>query len=195
VTGPVASARRAGHRRGGPRGLIHRLPPLLWLVLVWIMLWGTWTWANLITGLLVATGIMLALPLPQVVLGTRLHPLGVLAFVVRFSVDLVTSSVQVAWRAVRPGGEPRAAVIGVRLRTRSDLIMTLTAEALSLIPGSLVLEVLRSERTLYVHVFDVRDLDEVERHRRKILDLEARVIRAVGMPAAIRGLEDEEEHR
>ena len=33
-----------GHR------LRHQFPLLVWLVLVWILLWGTWSWANLICG-------------------------------------------------------------------------------------------------------------------------------------------------
>ena len=31
--------------------LRHQLPLLAWLVLVWILLWGTWSWANLLSGL------------------------------------------------------------------------------------------------------------------------------------------------
>jgi multicomponent Na+:H+ antiporter subunit E len=175
----------------GHRGLIHRLPAVIWLVLVWVMLWGTWAWANVVTGLLVAIGLMTLLPLPPVVLGGRLNPVGLARFVGRFVRDLVVSSVHVAWRAVAPGPEPRSAVVAVRLRSRSDLLLTMTAEALTLVPGSLVLDVDRTTGMLYAHVFDVHGPEGVERFRATTLELEARVIRAIGSPAAVRRLDEE----
>ena len=47
----------------GPR-LRHQLPLLIWLVVVWILLWGTWSWANLLSGLAIALVVMIVLPLP-----------------------------------------------------------------------------------------------------------------------------------
>jgi multicomponent Na+:H+ antiporter subunit E len=179
----------------GRHGLARRVPAVAWLVLVWIMLWGTWTWANLITGLLVAVGLMVVLPLPTVVLGGQLHPAGLVRFTGRFVRDLVLSSVQVAWRAVWPGPEPRSAVVGVRLRSRSDLLLTMTAEALTLVPGSLVIDVDRANGMLYAHVFDIRDPGDVDRFRASVLELEARVIRAIGPPSAVRRLDAEQRLR
>jgi multicomponent Na+:H+ antiporter subunit E len=176
----------------GPRGLGHRIPAVVWLVLVWVMLWGTWTWANLITGLLVATGVMILLPLPPVVLGGRLHPLGCARYAGRFALDLVVSSVRVALRAVLPGPEPRSAVATIRLRSRSDLLLTVTAESMTLIPGSLAIDVDRTSGLLSVHIFDVKSLQDVEDFKRSVLDLEARVIRAIGPHSAIRALDEEE---
>ena len=37
--------------------LRHQLPLLLWLVLVWMLLWGTWSWANLLSGLAFVMGL------------------------------------------------------------------------------------------------------------------------------------------
>lgn len=68
----------------------------------------------------------------------------------------------------------------MRLRVRSDLNLTLTAEALSLVPGSLIVEVDRDAGILYVHVLGVRDRAEVERFRDGVLELEARLIAAIG---------------
>jgi multicomponent Na+:H+ antiporter subunit E len=176
----------------GRHGLARRLPAVLWLVLVWVMLWGTWTWANLITGLLVAVGLTVLLPLPTVVLGGQLHLAGLARFAGRFARDLVLSSGQVAWRAVSPGPEPRSAVIAVQLRTHSDLLLTMTSEALTLVPGSLVIDVDRSSGMLYAHVFDIRDAGDIDRFRTSVLELEARVIRAIGPPSAVRRLEAEQ---
>ena len=79
----------------------HQLPLLVWLVLVWILLWGTWSWANLISGVVVALAVTVLLPLPPVVGGTRLRPAALLRFLGHFFVDLVVSAAQVACATAR----------------------------------------------------------------------------------------------
>lgn len=158
---------------------------LLGLTLVWILLWGRFSWANLFGGLAVAAVVLLAFPLPPVVFGGRLRPVALARFLAWFAYDLVVASVQVAALACRPGGPPHSAIIGVRLRVNTDLNLTLTGEAISLVPGSLVVEVDRSAGVLYVHVLDIHDRTEAERFRRDALALERRIVEAVGAPAEV----------
>ena len=77
-----------------------------------------------------------------------------LVFAGRFVVELVSASLHVARIAVQPGYRPRGAIIAVRLRVSTDLNLALTAEAVSLVPGTLILEVDRDSGTLYLHVLD-----------------------------------------
>ena len=65
------------------------------------------------------------------------------------------SSVQVAWLAVKPGPPPLTAVLRVRLAVKSDLVLALGANIITLIPGSIVLEIDQTRRVLYMHVIDV----------------------------------------
>ncbi|GGM08682.1 MULTISPECIES: Na+/H+ antiporter subunit E [Micromonospora] len=160
----------------------NRLVALFGLVAVWVLLWGTLSWANIIGGLVVALVVLAVFPLPPVKFSGRIRPVPLLRFWLRFLWDLVVASVEVAWLAFRIGHTPQSAIIAVPLRVNSDLNLTLTAEALSLVPGSLILEVDPSTGTLYVHVINVRDMDEVERFRRSVLELEARIVAAVGSP-------------
>lgn len=153
---------------------------VVWLVAIWMLLWGTLSWANLISGLVVAGVVVAVFPLPPLIVDAHLRPLGILRFVVRFLWDLVVSSLQVTREAFRFGRPPRNAVIAVPLRTRSDLHLTMIAESLSLIPGSLIVDVGHEEWTLYVHVLGVTDRSDVERFRREVVALEARVLRAIG---------------
>lgn len=157
-----------------------RLVLPLWLMLVWILLWGTWSIANIATGLVLAYAVTALLPLPAVELGGRIRPLGVLRFVGWFAGEIVVSSLQVSWRAISPQPIEHNAVVAVALRTRSDAVLTVTTETLTLLPGSLVIEINRDSWTLYAHVLDVADLDAVDRFRQVVLDLEARVVRAIG---------------
>jgi multicomponent Na+:H+ antiporter subunit E len=172
----------------GPR-LRHQLPLLVWLVVVWILLWGTWSWANVLSGAAVALVVMLVLPLPPVVGGTRVRPLPLIRFVGHFLVDLAVSGAQVAWRAIGPGGMQQGAIVRVQLRADSDLLLTVVAETISLVPGSLVLDLDREERLIAVHLLHVADLADVERQKAAVLATEDRIVRAFGTADDIAALE------
>lgn len=162
---------------------------LVWLVLVWNLLWGTFSWANLLSGALLAVVVTTLLPLPPVTTSGRFRPLAALRFLGRFVVDLLVSSVEVSWLAFRPGRH-RSAIITVQLRTDSDLLLTVIAEALSLVPGSLVLDLDRERRLMALHLVQVRDAEHVERQRANVLAMEDRVVRAFGSAEDIARLDD-----
>ena len=176
----------------GALRLRHQLPVLSWLVLVWILLWGSFSWANLLSGILVAVLVTNVLPLPAVVGGVRVHPGALLVFLGYFVKDLVVSSAQVAWQAIRPSGMEQGAIIAVQLRTDSDLLLTLVAEALTLVPGSIVLDLDRPRRTLGIHLLHVDDLDDLEDQRAGVLTTEDRVVRAFGRAEDIARLDEPE---
>ncbi|RIV40803.1 Na+/H+ antiporter subunit E [Micromonospora radicis] len=159
-----------------------------WLVLVWNLLWGDFSWANLFGGLAVATVVLLFFPLPPVSFSGRLRPRGLLVFAASFVVELVRASAHVARIAVQPGYVPRSAIVAVRLRVRTDLNLALTAEALSLVPGTLIVEVDRASATLYVHVLDVRRPSDLADARDQVREVERRIISAVGSAAEVRRL-------
>ncbi|MEU5904860.1 Na+/H+ antiporter subunit E [Micromonospora sp. NPDC047527] len=160
-----------------------------WLVVVWNLLWGEITWANLIGGVLVGGAVLVFFPLPPVTFGGRLRLGALLVFVGRFVVELVSASLHVARIAVQPGYRPRGAIIGVRLRVPTDLNMALTAEAVSLVPGTLILEVDRDAATLYLHVLDTRGPEDLTLARERTYALERRIVRAVGSAAEVRCVE------
>ena len=170
------------------RRLRDQVPLLVALVLVWNLLWGTWSWANLLSGIVVAIGVTWLLPLPPVTGGAGFHPAAVSRYLGRFLTDLATSSAQVAWAALRPRGLERGAIIVVPLRTDSDLLLTMITESLCLVPGSIVIDLDREERTLGLHLLSVPDLAAVERQRAEVLATEERVVRAFGSAADIAAL-------
>lgn len=159
------------------------------LVIVWMLLWGVFSWANLISGLLVAAVVLTVFPLPPVTFAGRPRPFGLLRLAWRFVTDLLVASVQLAVMAFRFGDQPRGAIIRVPLRVPSDLVLTLTGEAVSLVPGSLIVDTDQASTTLYIHVIGVADRDAVERFRRQVYDTEARIVRAIGSDDEIRMLE------
>ena len=160
-----------------------QLPLLVALVLLWMILWSQFTWLSLLTGIIVAVVVTRVFYLPPVELSGRLNLWYTLVFLVHFFFDVAVASFQVAFQALNPKPIPRSSVIGIQLRTRSDLIMTLDAIAMSLVPGSLVVEADRERSILYLHSFATETADDVEAMRRKVLVVEARIVRAIGSTA------------
>jgi len=151
---------------------------LCWLMLVWILLWGRVSAANIIGGLVIAVLITVLLPMPVVPVEGRVHPLSLIRLVLVVGYQLVLSSVQVAWLAIKPGPPPRSAVLRARVSIKSDLVLALAVNILTVIPGSMVLEIDQERRLLYVHVIDVGNDKAVARFYRQVEQMERLLMRA-----------------
>ncbi|MBA0050384.1 Na+/H+ antiporter subunit E [Streptomyces sp. AJS327] len=167
-------------RRGRFGGLrATQWPMVVGLMVLWVLLWGNVTFANVLTGLLIGLLVCAVFPLPAIETQLRLHPLGVLRFAARFLSDMVTSSWRLG-RVILAPGKPPCAVLAVPMRCPGDLMLTATAVAISAVPGSTVLEVHRATGTLYLHVIGAPTETERQRARHEALRLESRVVRAFG---------------
>jgi multicomponent Na+:H+ antiporter subunit E len=145
---------------------------LCWLMLVWILLWGTISAANILSGLAIALLITLLLPLPAVPVEGRLHPVPLLRLIAVVAYDLALSSLQVAWLAIKPGPPPLSAVLRAHLALKSDLVLALAVNIITLTPGSIVLEIDQTRRMIYVHVLDVGSDRAVKRFYRQVSQIE-----------------------
>ncbi|MFF0817349.1 Na+/H+ antiporter subunit E [Rhodococcus sp. NPDC003318] len=150
-----------------------RAGTLAWLTLVWILLWGNVSVANIVGGLIVAILITVLLPLPRVPVEGRIHPWSIVKLIGLSLWYAAQSSAQVAWLAVRPGPPPVTGVLRCRLAIKSDLVLTLCVDVLNLIPGTMVLEVDQVKRMVYVHVLDVSTDRAVRQFYRTVRRLEA----------------------
>ncbi|WP_250445619.1 Na+/H+ antiporter subunit E [Actinotalea sp. C106] len=157
----------------------------VWLAVIWVLVWGDLSIANVLSGLVLAVLVTRLMPLPAVDFHGRVHLPSVAYLAYRFVIDLVVASTQVAYQAFRVGRTPRSAVLAVHLRSHSDLYLTLTAELCSLVPGSIVVEAHRVSGVLYIHVLDVDIAGGVEAARRHVLDTEARILRAFASDAEL----------
>lgn len=157
------------------------LHPVLitWLTAVWVLLWNDLSLANVVNGVLIAVLATMLLPLTPVPFEAHLRPWAALVLLARFAWDVVVASVQVAVLALSPRRVPRGAVIRVRLRSHSDVVLTMTAELASLVPGSIIVEAHRLTGTLYVHVLDVETAGGLEAARRHVLEQEQRILYAL----------------
>lgn len=162
---------------------MHELPLLIGLVLLWMMLWREFSPMSLVSGVLLAIVVTRVFYLPPVELAGRFNVWYALRYLGFFFSQLTVASFQVAWLAVRPGPPPMSSVIAVRLRTRSDFILTVTGLTISLIPGSLVAEVDRFGSTLYLHVLNTPTQKQLTKMRRDVLLIERLLILSIGSRA------------
>ncbi|MBU8818165.1 Na+/H+ antiporter subunit E [Mycolicibacterium goodii] len=160
------------------RRLLLRAWVLCFLVLVWVLLWGDLSLANIVGGTIIAVAITVLLPLPAVPVEGKLHPLSLLKLLVWVVYHLIVSSVQVAWLAIRPGPPPLTAVLRAHLALKSDLVLALAVNIMNLTPGTIVLEIDQTRRMIYVHVLDVGSDRAVNRFYTQIDQLQRLLVAA-----------------
>lgn len=161
------------------------LVAIAWATLVWSALWGSFSVANLLAGALI--GVMTVAIVP--VAGDRrrdddapgVRPWAAMAFLGYFVHALVVASAIVAWEVVTPRNRIHQGIVRLPLRTRSPGVATVIANAISLTPGTVTLEVAEDPLTLYVHVLHLREVEDV---RKDLRELELRALRAFDPAAA-----------
>lgn len=161
-----------------------RVVRLLGLTVVWIALWSDLTAANVLSGLLVAALIVASFDTwrPGLVI---VRPVAAAKFAGYFAYQLAVSSLVVARTVIAPRDRIRTGIVAVPLRGCSDAVVTLIADAITLTPGTLTLEVRRDPLTLYVHALDVRDVTVLQQDVRT---LEVLAVKAFGDADALAGL-------
>ena len=180
MTAPAESVSNGEAKRSLLTRLWRQLPFFVWLIALWMLLWGQFTVVAFVSGVVVAIFVTSVYRLPPVELSGRLNLWYGLIFVLTFFLALIRGSLLVAWQVIDPRKPPGSSIIAVQLVTDDDLIMAHTGVTASLIPGSLIVEADRDRRILYLHVLGATTAEEVAHQRRAILGWEARIVRAVG---------------
>ena len=155
---------------------------VLWLLGIWLLLWGSVSPLAIVSGLLIGFGLLWATPQPAVEIGLRFRPLAVLSLLFFVTLDLVVSSCRVAWHVLTPR-LPESAMFDVPLRVRGGLMISLVAIAVTAVPGSTVVDARPEDGVLEIHVLDASSPDAEEKIRRDVRELERRVTAAFGSRA------------
>jgi multicomponent Na+:H+ antiporter subunit E len=155
------------------------------LALIWVLLWGEASLLNILYGALLGWLVTVVFWLAPIRYYGRVHPWRVLVLLVTQLKELAVASVQLAAVAFRPRVRLRPGVVRVELRSNNDLYQVGLAQLISIVPGTLVVEVVRRPRLLYLHVFDLPDHDSIEAERAHALTLERRLVEAIGSAAEI----------
>lgn len=156
------------------------IPRLVGAALIWIFLWGDFSLGNLLAGLVLGWLVGVLLPLPRIPMHRpAFRPAAVVRLVVIFFRDLVVAAASIAWFAIT-NRTPRGGVIRVQLHAHSDVFLTATAGMVSLVPGSIVIDVHRFTGILYLHVFDMDLSGGLEGAHDLAIKQEERLLRAFG---------------
>lgn len=182
MSGDPVSREGAPGDRGAEPGRAVRAGAVrtVWLATVWVLLWGSPTPLTVVGGLAVGALVTGAFPVPPVERPLPVRPLRLLALLAYLGYDVLVSGAGVAWQVLRYGPRVRAAVVAVPLLTGSDRVAAVVANALSLSPGTMVLQVDARGGTWYVYALGPRDPAAVERVRRTAMDMQRRVLAALG---------------
>lgn len=165
-----------------------RPPLLVWLTVVWVALWEDVSLANVVGGLLVGGVLLLAFrskyrggP------AFTLRPVAAVVFVGYFVRRMIVANVLVTKQVLTPGRQDsEEGIIAVPVRFTGDSVLALLANAISLVPGTLILEITRNPTVLYIHLLHVRS---VERELLDVYRLERQIARAFGTRESIDDVE------
>ena len=159
------------------------------LVVIWILLVGELTIGAAVFGLIVAVGVQLIFPMPVIPQVARMRPLQTIWLVLVTLWGLTRASFVVSFQVLAWRRPTHNSIIEVELRSKDTFTTTLTAVLVTLVPGSVVLE-MRGGRLL-VHVFATPDEEAVAAARRNVLSQEAIVLRAFGTDEEAEGIAKE----
>jgi multicomponent Na+:H+ antiporter subunit E len=172
----VVQSTWAASLRGSLRALVtpRRLLTVALLVAAWCALWGAVSVANIASGTLVAVAATLFAGVDRNAGGLRIGPL--LHFMWLVVVDLVVSTVQVAWEILTPTDYTDEAIIAVDtdIESRSHFLMLVVA--ITVTPGTAVIDTDADTGRLYLHVLHAEKAPEIDQHVRHLAQLACRAL-------------------
>lgn len=169
-----------------------RFRPLsvLGMTVVWVLLWGSVSPLVIVSGIVIAWAIGVIFPLPPMYWEGRFHPLGFLNLLWHLLHDLVVSSIRMIALAFARKVDLNAGLVRVDLDSDNDLYQVQVAELISLVPGTVVVEVVRHPRRLYLHAIDLIGPDPAGRIQTMAHGVERRVLKAFGSKAEIQAYQE-----
>jgi len=149
------------------------------LVVLWLLAWGEVTVANVVSGIVVSSVLLVFFPLgPPGDL--RFHPVGAARLAGYVAVQLVVSNIAMVRQILRPRPTFEPGVLIHRLRHPSEGVLTAMTSVISLSPGTLTVDATADASAISVHFLV---LDDVDAARRSLCHLEDLVVHALGAPA------------
>ena len=153
------------------------------LVGLWLLAWGQFSLANILSGIAVAVGLLAAFP---AIRAGRHHvhpsPAGIARLGLYVLRQLLISNVAVGREILRRRVSLAPGVIAYRLGRPTDEVITIMTSIISLSPGTMTADIDPDGTTLHVHFLLLRDVDAA---RAGLARLEQLVVTAVGPGRAV----------
>lgn len=166
--------------------MIARIATFVWLLAVWLVMLESTTPGAVVMGVMVAlalTFLARTTSSDDRGMSIRIRPLHLARYVVSFLWLLVWANLLVAWAVIAPqrAGVNRA-VVRVPIATMPDSATMILANAISLTPGTFILEITRDPTLFYVHVLQFTSVPDV---LEDLWGLQRRLARALGLDDAV----------
>lgn len=164
--------------------MIARAATMAWLVLVWVGITESVSVASVAGGVVLAGFLMVAFsPSGESSHELRVHPLALARCIGYFVTKLVQANIDVARAVIAPRrAGVRRAIVAVELPETPPLVRSLLATAVSLTPGTTIVEYHTDPTVFYVHVLQFRAVDEV---RIEVIEMQRQLVRALAVPALL----------
>jgi len=97
-------------------------------------------------------------------------------FLAYYAWELLKSNAVILYEILTPGLDMRPGVIGIPIRAKTDLEITILANLITMTPGTLSLDISPDRRTLYIHAMYIHDPEALrkdiqENLERRVLEL------------------------
>lgn len=130
------------------------------LACLWMFLTVSYTPSTFVIGYLLGLGILF---LMRRFFSGRLYierVWAVIILILIFIRELILSNIQVLLAVTRPRMNIKPAIFALETELQDDWEITLLSSLITLTPGTLVLNISRDQKTLYIHALDVDDIQE-----------------------------------
>lgn len=157
------------------------------LLVVWLLLWGSVTVANVASGLIVVTAVLFIIPSARFpIRPPKIRLVPVVTFVAWVVFDLVRANGVVGREILSRRSTINTGIVAVSLPYCTPGMLTLVANTLSLAPGTMAMEVTKDPGIIYVHVLHLTDVEDV---RAMTQHLAALAVRGFGSQEAVAHLD------
>ncbi len=153
---------------------VGRIVTVIGLTAAWCGLWRDISVANAVVGFGLAIAIVATGYGTPGTSGVRIRPLLRLVWLV--FLDLVSSTVAVAREILTPTDYTEEAIIAVVVEPGSDQHFLLLTVAITLTPGTAVIDADPASGTLYLHLLHFDKASETETHVKRLAELSCRAL-------------------
>jgi multicomponent Na+:H+ antiporter subunit E len=148
---------------------LRRVSTVIAMTVAWCGLWGGLSVANVASGLAVSAGIVAVGVGTPAQGGVRIVPLLHLLWLVL--VDLIRSTIDVAIEILTPTDRTEEGIVAVDLPAGSNQHLLLLMAAITLTPGTAVVDADSDTGRLYLHLLHVDKRHATTNHARKLAQL------------------------
>lgn len=133
------------------------------LALIWAAVTGSFTLANLLFGLVLATGALYVIREQVGSLGYFARARRIVSLGLLFIYELILSAWRVAVLVLTPKMDLQPGIFAYPLTVERDFEIALLANLITLTPGTLSVDVSEDRSTLYVHCIDCSDIEATKK--------------------------------